>query len=430
MDTPPDSWSYERLLALAPDASTLDQARRLFFARGWHVLEGNGDWLWGEYETKYGDVMQAAVRLEPPLFRCSCKSQRRPCKHSLALILLFLNRPDGWQVRNEAPDWVHALLGQPDAPTKAAAKANPVQQEKRLELMDQGVEELDKWLQNIARQGLATLAAAPEEWESIAARLVDSKLGSLARRIRQCQALLMQDDWVDTVAGELGLLYLFVRAWQRKSTLLPDQKRELLQVAGWNLRKENIINQPGVKDNWLVLGVSSGTDEKLTYRRTWLRGEKTARFALLLDFAFGNQSFEDQWVTGSVLSGTLAFYPGQPPLRAAFRQYHASREPYDGLAGHPDLSTFATDYAKALAHSPWLLAFPALLEQVTPVYDPPTATFTLVDQQLRQLPLENSTKAWQLLAASGGHPLTIFGEYDGQVVVPIALLDGGRVVGL
>ncbi|PTM09326.1 MAG: hypothetical protein DA408_18590 [Bacteroidetes bacterium] len=430
MDTPPASWSYERLLALAPDASTLDQARRLFFARGWHVLEGNGDWLWGEYETKYGDVMQAAVRLEPPLFRCSCKSRRRPCKHSLALILLFLNRPEGWQVRNEAPDWVHALLGQPDTTAKVPAKTNPLQQEKRLELMDQGVEELDKWLQNVARQGLATLAAAPEEWESIAARLVDSKLGSLARRIRQCQALLPQDDWVDTVAGELGLLYLFVRAWQRKSTLLPDQKRELLQVAGWNLRKEQLGNQPGVKDNWLVLGVSSGTDEKLTYRRTWLRGEKTAQFALLLDFVFGNQSFEDQWVTGSVLSGTLVFYPGQPALRAAFRQYHASREPYDGLAGHPDLAAFTTAYAQALALSPWLLAFPALLERVTPVYHQLTATFTLVDQQLRQLPLENNTKAWQLLAASGGQPLTIFGEYDGRMVAPIALLDGGRVVGL
>ncbi|MCB0636773.1 MAG: hypothetical protein KDC54_09165, partial [Lewinella sp.] len=238
------SWTYERLLSLAPDTGTIEQARRLFFARRWRILEGDGEYLWGEYETAYGQVIRAAVRLEPPLFRCSCQARRKPCKHSLALVLLFLNRPDAWRVVSPPPDWAQALLRTtPQARPQAAQspKADQGQSAKRLVLMDQGVEELDKWLRNLLRGGLAQLTPEDDTWESIAARMVDSKLGSIARRIRLCRELFATDEWPSRLLGELGLLYLFVQVWQRKPSLGPAQKRELLQVAGWNLRQEQIL---------------------------------------------------------------------------------------------------------------------------------------------------------------------------------------------
>ncbi len=427
MSTP--TWSYERLLSLAPDTGTLEQARRLFFARRWRLLEGNGQWLWGEYETAYEDVFQAAVRLDPPLFRCSCKGRRRPCKHSLALVLLFLNRNDAWKVQLEAPSWVHALLGQQEkTPTTTSPTPQDGNADKRLALMEQGVAELEKWLITLARTGLAQAATVPDEWENMASRMVDTKLGSIARRIRWCQYQLAQPDWIDAVAAELGSLYLFVRAWQRKSTLAPDQKRELQQVAGWAVRKEQVLQQPGVTDNWLVLGITIGTEDKLTYRRTWLRGERTSQFALILDFAFGKAGFEDHWVGGSVLAGTLAYYPGQPALRAVFRQFQGSELPYQLDGALPDLEAAQAQYAQALALSPWVSAFPLLLAEVVPAHDAATEQFYLIDNAHRALPIPATTATWKLLALSGGHSLTVFGEYDGRLLVPMAAVDGGRVV--
>ena len=426
----PASWSYERLLQLAPDASSLEQARRLFFAKRWQTLEGNGHYLWGVYETAYGHRSSAVVRLEPPLFRCSCKSPRRPCKHALALVLLFLNRNEVWTVREELPDWAVKLLGSHSstAPAIKPPSSDALKQEKRIQLMDEGVAELDKWLQQLARLGLAQLANAPEEWETLAARMVDAKLGSIARRLRICYALFQQEDWVEEVTAEIGRLYLFVRAWQRKSSLQNDQKRELLQVAGWNLRKDRILMEPGVDDNWLVLGLTSGIEEKLRYRRTWLRGERTGKYALLLDFAFGNQGFEDQWVTGSVLRGTLAYYPGQPKIRAVFKNYQSSRTPYEATAAFASLREVQTKYAEALGASPWLLSFPVLIDEVTPIYHQEEETFLLTDTESAYLTLKPIAGNWKLIALSGGQPITCFGEYDGQSFLAISAITEGRVI--
>ncbi len=427
------SWSYERLLQLAPSPQSLEQARRLFFARRWRLLEGNGQWLWGEYETPYGQVMQAAVRLEPPLLRCSCKSRRKPCKHSLALILLFLNRADAWTVREHPPQWAQDLLNsrESQAPPSNSSPDNKSSQEKRLALMDAGVGELERWLRDLLRQGLAQIAGqgvAP--WEAFAARMVDGKLSGIARRIRLCGEIAQQEDWPEPLLQELSLLYLFVRAWQRKPSLSPDQKRELLQVAGWNTRKDSLLAQQGLQDNWLVWGQVIGTEEKLTFRRTWLRGEKSGAFILILDFAFGNRGFEEQWIVGSVLRGEAVYYPGQPPLRAILKNYFSSKDAYDSLPAYQHLAEAGEAYAAALAQSPWLRNFPFLLDDVRCTYVREKDAFYLIDAQDRQISIRSGNAAWQVLAMSAGHAITVFGEYDGEQLHPLAIIADGGVMAL
>lgn len=424
---PPATWSYERLLQLAPDAGTLEQARRLFFAKRWQTLAGNGEYLWGEYETAYGHRSQALVRLEPPLFRCSCKSPRRPCKHALALVLLFLNRNEVWTVTEQLPDWAVQLLGVKTTVTKPAV-VNAAGQEKRIRLMDQGVAELDKWLRQMARLGLAHFLHAPEEWETLAVRMTDAKLGGMANRIRRCLARLEAEEQIDDIVDEIAYLYLFVRAWQRKQDLQPDQKRELLQVAGWNVRRERALEEPTVKDNWLVLGIVNGAEDKLQFRRTWLRGERTGKYALLLDYAYGNQGFENHWVTGSVLAGALAYYPGQPKLRAIFQHYHSSRAPYEAATAYAQFVEVQEEYAAALGASLWLYRFPVLVDEVMPVYQNEEARFILIDRQKNYLPVTDQPSNWKLLALSGGRPVSCFGEYDGEYFYPVSALAGGRVV--
>lgn len=429
-DAPPN-WTYDRLLALAPDTQTIEQARRLFFARRWRILEGNGHWLWGEYETAHGQVARAAVRLEPPLLRCSCQSPRKPCKHALALIMLFLNRPEAWVVRMEAPDWATKPTRPTPKPAPASDQEDRAKQAERLALMDQGVEELHQWLRDLLRGGLAQLSPQDESWELVAKRMVDSKMGGIARRIRLLPLLMDKDDWPERLLGELGLLYLFVQVWRRKATLTTDQKWELLQIAGWNLRKEKVLARDGLADNWLVLGKQTGSEEQLTYRRTWLRGEQSGKMGLVLDFAYGRQGFEEHYVIGSVLKGELVYYPGVYPQRALLRGHQPSRAAYEAEPGYTDFAAAGQAYAEALALHPWLLSFPMLLEAVRPVFDQarqPTAF--LLDGEQRILPLAAPEQIWAMLALSGGEPITIFGEYDGETFRALSVITEGRVLAL
>jgi hypothetical protein len=42
----------------------------------------------------------------------------------------------------------------------------------------------------------------------------------------------------------------------------------------------------------------------------------------------------------------------------------------------------------------------------------------------------DASSGWKLIALSGGHPLTMFGEWNGQTLLPIAAWAEGRYVQL
>lgn len=426
--------NLQQLLSLAPDVRTMEDARRLFFAKGWQLLAGDGQWLWGEYVTRDEQRYRPAVRLQPASFRCNCKAARRPCKHALALLLLFRNADDRWQAGLSLPEEL-AAVARSTAPEGKATAGSPAEpgRDKRLSLMDEGVDELDKWLADIIRQGLAGLENQPPSfWQQMSARMTDFKLGAIGRRIRTLPLLLQQPDWPALMLAELGQLYLFTRAWRRREALKTAQQQELMQWAGVNIKKEEVLQQqPALRDHWLVMGQYEGQEDKLSFRRVWLRGEKSGRWALLLDYSFGAQGFGDHWVTGSALQGELCFYPGTYGLRAVFRAFVASRSPYDGLSGYGNMAAFAAGYAEALAASPWLVSFPALLEEVRVVKPSPHEPFMAIDAAGHYLPLSAAEDAnWLALAIGGGHPVWLFGEYDGRSFRALSVVNQGRLISL
>lgn len=423
---------FQQLLNLAPDVRTLEEARRLFFARGWALLAGDGQWLWGEYVTRDNVRYLPAVRLQPAAFRCTCKAPRRPCKHALALVLLFMNADDRWQTGLTPPE---ALL-KPEAAgaPKREVAVSDASREKRLQLMDEGVEELEKWLLDLVRQGLAGLETQPPAfWQQVAARMTDFKLGSIGRRISALPQYFARPDWPDRLLAELGALYLFVRAWRRRQELDAPRRDELLQLAGFNLKKEEVLQaQPPLRDHWLVMGQLTGQEDRLTYRRVWLRGEKSGRMALLLDYSFGNEGFAEHWITGSALQGELSFYPGSYPLRAALRQFQASSRAYEELGGYSGADDMLSGYATALAANPWLPQLPALLQSVVVVWQAESGRFVAVDEQGRYLPLApaDEAKGWQLAALGAGRPIWLFGEYEDGALRPLSAVYEGRIIAL
>ncbi len=427
---PTSDWSYERLVQLAPDGQALEQARRLFFSRRWTTLAGNGEWLWGESETTSGGLsVRTAVNLPRALFHCTCRGPRRPCRHGLALVLFLLRDQERLSVQ-EPPEWVlrWAETARPRAETPDAA-AVAARRTERLEQMDDGVAELQRWLIDFLHQGLAGADSRQEDMQHFAARMVDYKLPGPARRLRALATAQGQDDWHRTLLEELAQLYFFTRAWQQREQLSETRQRELLLAAGVSIRREEALSEPPVNDHWLVLGIVEGEEEALRYRRTYLRGESTGRMALLLDFAHGQQPMAQQWPTGSAWLGEVYFFPGNEPLRALFPQPQPSRRPYDNLRGLPSFSMLTDQFATTLGRQPWLVALPVLLDDVRP--DVQGEEAFLWDHTGQGLPFSLAgDAAWTLLALSGGRPLSVFGEWNGRMFQPLSAIAEGRVTAL
>lgn len=305
---------------------------------------------------------------------------------------------------------------------------NPEKVDKRMFIMAAGVQELERWLINLMEQGLATIEKLPsKQWDDFAASMVDAKLGRIARRIRLIKAHFADKNWATKVMAEIAELYLFTQAFQRFDTLSPPLQKELLAIAGVTVKKETLLQQTGVKDHWLVIGQRFSTEEKLQVRRTWLLGERRQDYALILDFSWGNQAFQDNWLVGSALKAEIIFYPAAYPQRAIVKQFEPFTEPFDGLNGFSDFAALANIYAQSIANNPWLAQFPCLLDQVIPVFD--QQGFVLVDKNKRQLELTiKDLDGWKILAISSGQPIKVFGEWNGQSLSLLSAVHEQRLI--
>lgn len=302
---------------------------------------------------------------------------------------------------------------------------------KRLALMTGGVEELEQWLLDMLRAGAAGLAEAPPDyWEDLAARMVDAKLGGVARRIRAWPAMLTGEEGPRRLVGEIADLYLYAQAFRRLDELTPDRRVDLLATGGVNQKKESVRKQADTrKDHWLAAGQIQGQEDNLKYRRTWFIGESTGLMALLLDYAWGRNDFAENWVTGSVFSGELVFYPSNYPQRALVKSLEWSQRPYD-MPDAPDRAeAMLSRYARALALNPWLYTFPCLLRRGRVLLT--GREWVLIDKERRKLPLEKEPAGgWQLAALSAAHPIDIFGEWDGNRFRPLTVISNQRLIPL
>jgi hypothetical protein len=205
---------------------------------------------------------------------------------------------------------------------------------------------------------------------------------------------------------------------------------------GYNQPKEEVLSRPGVADLWTVVGQSHEEDDRLTVRRTWLWGKRTAGAALVVDFAVGTQPLDTSLVPGMAFEGEVAFYPSGAPLRALVKSRgecsHAVEPPGD--AGSNTIGENLVRFARALGANPWLARWPMVL--------PRTRLVRLNDRWLlregqEMLPLspafERGVHLWRLLSATGGREATIVVEWDGETAEPVGLFvdaEGTRYIGL
>jgi len=432
----PVQWTSEQVLALAPDAASAKNGRGLATRQKWHSLSSQQSVIWGECQGSGKTPYRTQIDLSEPAFRCSCPSRKLPCKHGLGLFLLLAEQPNEF-VETEPPDWVvEWLTNRSQRAEKQAEKqakrqeqaADPAAQAKRAterqRKVSAGMQELRLWLDDRVRQGLATL---PQEsyqvWDAIAARMVDAQAPGLARHLRELAGVAHTGaGWVDRVLERFGQLYLLIEGFERLEELPAEVQADLRTQIGWSMSQDEVRSGTAQTDLWLVVGQHTEEEERLKARRTWLYGLSTNTFALLLDFAHGNQPFEQTLLPGSCLEAELVFYPSAYPQRALIKTRQEAVLLDKTPPGNSSMAVAIAAYSKALTQSPWLEQFPMLLQGVIPQLA--EERWRIQDQEGVVLPLSHRlelNQGWQLLALSGGYPVSIFGEWDGNTLLPLSV---------
>ncbi|GGR66720.1 hypothetical protein GCM10008959_31220 [Deinococcus seoulensis] len=436
MTPTPTPLTSDTVLALAPDAASAHAARKLSTPGKWQNLNAPPGSLWGECQGSGSTPYLTGVDLSGPAFKCSCPSRKFPCKHALALLLLRASHAetfgqaappgtlqtwlDGRAARataeRPAADGNPATPAGNAAPDPAAQARRRAAREKKVNL---GLNALHTFLNDLIRDGLAHAPTRPySDWDTQAARLVDAQAPGAARLVRQ-----IPDHLHDPAAllAHLARLYLLTEAWAHRDTLSGTEQADLRAALGFPLDSASVLSGGGIRAHWQVMGQSVTEEDTMSTRRTWLvSGDHTA---LLLDFSAAGRPFPPALPPGAEVQAEVCFAPGTFPQRALLNGETAATgpaRPADGLT----LDALLDRHGAALALNPWLERTAHL---TGPLHLLPGDPWHAQDSTGR-LPLTGSGRTLHtLLALSGGHPVTVYAEWNGETLTPLSVQQGGTL---
>lgn len=445
------TWTAEQILALAPDASSAKNGKDLATPRKWVSLGQNEQAVWGECQGSGKTPYQTQIDLTETAFRCTCPSRKFPCKHGLGLFILTLSQPAAF-TSDTPPDWVSEWLN--TRTQKRTKKSEPTAQvidptaqakrtQQRYKKVAVGMQDLELWLRDLVRQGLATAPGQPYSfWDGAAARMVDAQAPGVARQLREMASIPHSGaGWQERLLEHLGRLHLLLEGFKRLDTLPPATQADIRTLIGWTQSQEELLSVASsdaaaqvVRNRWLILGQRVEEEDKLRVQRLWLWGQESKRSALVLHFAYASQPLETSFVPGTSVDAELVFFESAYPLRAIVKTRHGASSQLDEM---PECSALAKlsagiadimkAYAQALSLNPWLENFPVALSAVIPIHQ--NGTWAVRDSAGHLLPLMPSwERGWQMLAQSGGHPLGLFGEWNGDYLLPLSVWSSSQFV--
>lgn len=444
---PGQRWQVEQVLAVAPGPSTLAAAQPLAVPTRWNGTGCHHRAVWGRCTGTSAEPYDTVVDHVAVASRCTCPSRLSPCKHAVALLLLWARGqvaevPDGAESLF-ARSWLTARVVAPPpepspeppsdaatpAPTRGSqpvAGAAPLPQrdptagrDDRVARMAAGLAELDRWLDDRMRTGMADPSLAQyRTWDHLAARLVDAQVGGLANRVRRIAGLVGAHPlWHQQVLSELGMLHLLAEGGRRMGQLPPDLADSVAAAIGWQVRQADVLAGVPITDHWVVAGRSDVREDRIEVRRVWLRGATTGQWAMVLSFAAYQQSLDDSLEVGTQVHADLFRYPGAVALRALVGRRHA--EPVSAEAPPAlSLADACTAVGEAVAREPWLERCP-----VTVLAAPARSGghWHLTDHT-GSLPFADGVSGVAtLLGASGGAGVPITVEWTPWGLVPLTV---------
>ncbi len=436
------------MLALAPRPSSVAAAQPLAVPARWTSAGCDSRALWGRCVGTSAEPYECVIDHVEVAFRCSCPSRVIPCKHSLALLLLWAQ---GQVAEGEPPayvaSWVAKRLataetqvpsepqpGPPDEATDEPVGTAPAPppalepnktRDDRIARMSAGLAELDRWLDDRLRTGLADPSLASyRTWDGLAARLVDAQVGGLANRVRRLAGLVgAHADWHSQVLAELGVLHLLATSGRRLGTLPPGLADSVAATIGWQVRQADVLAGVPETDHWQVMARSDTREDRIEVRRIWLRGARTGRWAMVLSFAAYRQSLDTSLEVGTQVHADVFRYPGAVALRVLVGPHHGESQPMSPAVGSSIIEACA-QVGQALANEPWLERYPVCVLAAPTRVD---GRWVLTDST-GSLPLVDGASVGTLLACSAGRAVVLAAEWTVAGLVPLTVHLDDRAV--
>jgi hypothetical protein len=426
-----DVWPRERVLSLAPDRASIAAATALAGTRTWLDLGVDSRGLWGSCAGGRSQLYQTVVDLSsPPAYTCSCPSRKIPCKHTLALLLQW---SDGLVPASQPPPfaaaWLDARAAHQAQPEPATTRqpgelADPAAAAKRAaaraERVAAGLDELDQWLCDQIRGGIAGLERAGyAHFDTMAARMVDAQAPGIAGMLRGIPAEFASVGWPSRVLEQLGALHLLVQAHRRLAELPADLAATVRARIGYSVPKSEVLVHPGVVDHWFAVGMLDSTEYRLDTRRVWLYGAASRRWALIMSFAPPGGPLDDTVMAGSLLHARLHFYPGAGQFRALIGEQTSAT----AALTMPPAESFVDvrgRFARLVTSDPWASRMPAVINAV-PVRGAGLWRVRAPEGECCEI-IDLPEEPWPLLARSGGEPIDVFGEWTHRGFRPLSVL--------
>ena len=435
-------WTAQQIAQLAADDKSVVAARKLARPGPWSDTGCTDALIWGRCQGSGSTPYQVTVDLTGPTFTCSCPSRKFPCKHGLALLMLWVEGDgavaDVAEPSDFARDWAGgrpphapgARRRDPDKPVDPVAQAK--RREERVALMSAGLDDFARWLADLVRQGLAAARSQPYSfWDAAAGRLVDAQVTGMAERVREMGSVVAAgDDWADVLLEEAARWWLAVRAWRRRDELGPADMGNLRAFLGWPYAGDEIRAGEHLVDRWEVVGVHRTDDGRLQQQRTWLHGATTGELVIVLDFAVVGGVLNVAKVVGSVVEGAIACYPGTSPRRALFVDDPEASASTGALPAPTTVDDGLARIASWMAGNPWIDRFPLTIAsaRLAPSDEPNEGRSWIVDERGDALALAERGVDWSLLALTGDRPTDIFGEVDHGRFRPLTVVADGQLV--
>jgi SWIM zinc finger len=427
-----DIWPRQRVLSLAPDRASIVAATALAGTRTWLDLGTDSTGLWGSCAGEGGQLYQTVVDLgSPPAYACSCPSRKVPCKHALALLLQW---SDGLVPAGQPPPFAAGWLDErasrkvKQEPASASRQpgelADPAAAAKRAaaraERVAAGLDELDQWLCDQIRGGLAGLERAGyAHFDTMAARMVDAQASGVAGMLRAIPAEFAGVGWPSRVLEQLGALHLLVQAHRRLDELPDDLAATVRARIGYSVSKSEVLAVPGIVDHWFAVGMVDTAEYRLDTRRVWLYGAVSGRWAVIMSFAPPGGPLDDTVLAGYVLHARLHFYPGSGQFRALLGE-QASATVGRTMPPAESFAEIRARFAQLVAADPWAARMPAVINAV-PVPSPGPWRMRAPAGECCEI-IDLPEEPWPLLARSGGEPIEVFGEWTHRGFRPLSLL--------
>jgi len=407
--------SEDQILALAPDEASKKAGLGLANMSKWVSKGANELAIWGECQGSGSKPYQAQIDLSNIAFKCSCPSRKFPCKHGIALFLLYARQTASFTV-DKQPAWVTEWLekraekqekkaAREEAPVDEAAQAK--RQLARHEKVIHGIHELQLWIKDIVRNGILSIPEKGFPWfENVAKRMVDAQAPGLANMVRQLgETNFFTEDWQQQFLEQLLKIYIVAEGYSRHHTGETPFLQDLRSWVGFTINQDELKEQSGITDTWLVLAKQSNEVDNVTTEKYWLYGLEQKKYALVLQFTVRGQGSQLSLTPGLYVQAELVFFPSVNPMRALIKRQLNTQ--YTGIPkGFSGWEELTGAHTEIYSRFPVQGERPYIVEQLTTVrYN---NQWWLCDQSSRMVPLRNAEKSiWPILAISGGQPLNM-----------------------